>query len=267
MPRRRARRLFRVEAVVDPEVLPQVVEPARPADELPHASGAGARNCAGLERALDHREVDHVLGDPLLGEDGPDHVLVAALPVERRLEPVVPALLVHLDDGLHPGVQDDRDVVGDLGEVGRRQLLGRFELRQVDVGELVDRGLVGLLERGAPFVGGEERALGVPNRLQDLFVECLGLGARGHPARQVEQQVDRAVERSARAVPVGQEHAVLAGLELLARPRHGRRDLLRGERVAGRRRRGFGLLLAAGQRPRDDGDDSEKSRAQDHSLS
>ena len=199
-----AGRLLGAAALVHPPVLLQAEALAGGGHELPDALRLGAREGAGLERALDEGDVGEVLRDSLGVEDLADAGEVASAPRERLGEPVAQRPLVEVDAGEDLVVQLDLDVVGLgaeslLGDAPR--LLARRGGGERKVGDVVDGGR--LRKVLAEAVARRQRLeLAELDRLQRPLVGLGDARARIGPTRRVQVEIESAVELLAGPVQV-----------------------------------------------------------------
>ena len=78
MPRRRARRFFRIAPLVHPERSSEIVFLATKRHELPQAARSRLGNSSGLKRGFGLRQIHQILGHPFFLQNAPDHFIVAA---------------------------------------------------------------------------------------------------------------------------------------------------------------------------------------------
>ena len=118
-------RLGRLEGIapfVHPRVHREAVQPGCARHELPHPHRLGPAHRRVREPALDQRQVDQILGQPLRPQPVADHALVAPQPGQPDLEAVARVHLEELEVLEHPpvgGEARDVNVEGGLGR-GRR---------------------------------------------------------------------------------------------------------------------------------------------------
>ncbi len=254
VPRRGPGRLLRIAPLVDPEVLLQAEHLAGGADELPRPRGAGAAVREVAEPALDHREEDGVLREPLLLQD-------QAVPVHELVGPAEP-----LHEVLAGGAGlEEADVPDDrLVHLDRDVVLG-LELLQivVELREERDPPLTGLVRGARLLVLDVRLLLGLAQLLEvgRLAVDLLAdggivrhVGGRREQVVVVEEPLD------------GRDRLVLR-----RRRDEGRRRRLRGRerlrRGGGRRGGGRGGLRRGGGGERQDDGQGEAGVDRPHRSS